>query len=141
MAKKGDTVAVHYKGSLSDGTVFDSSEGREPLRFTLGAGSMIPGFEEAVNGMNIGDTKTVTIPAEEAYGPRRSDLELEIPREKLPPSLSPNVGDRLQMRTASGGTTIVMVTKTTDSSITIDANHELAGKDLTFEITLVSVTE
>lgn len=141
MVKKGDTVSVHYTGSLSDGTVFDSSEGREPLQFTLGSGMMISGFDKAVDGMEVGETKTVTIPAEEAYGPHRDDMVLEVPRERLPEDLLPEVGDRLQMRNSLGEYMVVKVTNTTDKSITIDANHELAGKDLTFKIKLVGVAK
>ncbi len=139
VAKKGDTVAVHYTGTLSDGTEFDSSEGREPLEFTVGAGQMIAGFDKAVDGMKVGETKTVTIPAAEAYGPVRPELVMEFPKSSLPQGMNPKVGDQLQMRTASGGSAIVKVTKVTDSSITVDANHELAGKDLTFKIRLVEI--
>jgi peptidylprolyl isomerase len=137
MAKKGDMVVVHYQGTLNDGKVFDSSEGRDPLQFILGSGSMIPGFEKAIYDMKPGETKTVTIPAKQAYGPVRKDLIMEIPRNRLPEGLSPSVGDRLQMPTSKGGTAVVKVIKTTDTSITIDANHELAGQDLTFKIKLV----
>ncbi len=138
MVKNGDRVKVHYTGTLNDGSVFDSSEGREPLEFTLGEGSMIPGFEKAVNGMNVGETRKVTIPADEAYGQRRDEMTMKVSREQLPPDMSPSVGDKLQMTNSRRQTIPVTVTEVSDSSITIDANHELAGKDLTFEIRLVS---
>jgi FKBP-type peptidyl-prolyl cis-trans isomerase 2 len=139
VAKKGDKVAVHYTGTLSDGTQFDSSEGRAPLEFTVGAGQMIAGFDKAVDGMKVGETKTVTIPAAEAYGTVRPELVMEFPKSSLPQGMNPKVGEQLQMRNSSGGTAIVTVTRVTDSSITVDANHELAGKDLTFKIRLVEI--
>ncbi len=138
-AKNGNTVQVNYTGKLADGTVFDSSVGREPLEFTLGAGQMIPGFEKAVLGMKVGEKKTVTIPADEAYGPRRDDLILEIGREKLPSGLTPEVGQQLQMTRPDGGMIIVAITKVSDKTVTIDANPPLAGKDLTFEIELAKI--
>jgi peptidylprolyl isomerase len=138
MVRKGDRVTVHYRGTLSDGKVFDSSEGLEPLVFTLGAGSMLPGFEKNVIGMKVGQIKKFTIPASEAYGPRRDQLVLEVKREQLPAALSPRVGDRLKMPNSGGGTTQVRVTRVSETSVTIDGNHELAGKDLTFEVKLVS---
>jgi peptidylprolyl isomerase len=141
MVKSGDTVRVHYTGKFSDGKVFDSSTGREPLEFTLGTGSMIPGFEKAVDGMQLGETKTVTIPAEEAYGPRDERLVMEVPKTQLPPGMDPRVGDKLQVQDDHGHTTLVTVTKTTENAIFIDANHEMAGKDLTFEIKLVEIVK
>ena len=140
MLKKGTRVVVHYRGFLSDGTMFDSSEGKEPLLFTIGEGSMISGFEKAVVGMKAGDTKTVTIPAAEAYGPHQENMVLVVGRNNLPPGMSPVVGDKLQTRDSRGETVIVTVTEVTDTAITVDANHELAGKDLTFEIKLISAT-
>ena len=138
-AENGDTVQVNYTGKLADGTVFDSSVGREPLEFTLGAGQMIPGFEKAVLGMKVGEKKTVTIPVDEAYGPRRDDMIMEVPREKLPSDLTPEVGQQLQVTRQDGGISIVTITKVTDNTVTIDANHPLAGKDLTFEIELLKI--
>ena len=137
MVKKGDRVIVHYQGTLKNGKVFDTSEGREPLQFTLGAGMMIPGFEKAIVGMKVGETKTFTIPAAAAYGPYRDDLVMEVPKDHLPPDLSPKAGDKLQMRDSRGGTVVVKVKKVGDSSITVDGNHELAGEDLTFQIKLM----
>jgi peptidylprolyl isomerase len=139
-AKNGDTVQVNYTGKLADGTVFDSSVGREPLEFTLGAGQMIPGFEKAVLGMKVGEKKTVTIPADEAYGPRRDDLVVKVPREKLPSGKTPEVGQQLEVRLPNGNTIIATITNVSDNNtVTIDANHPLAGKDLTFEIELVKI--
>jgi peptidylprolyl isomerase len=139
MAKKGDKVKVHYTGKLNDGAVFDSSEGREPLEFTLGEGSMIRGFENAVYGMEVGQSKTVTIPSLEAYGPHKDGLVMTFDRTQLPPGMSPRVGDQLQMQTPSGGAAVVTVSAASEKNITVDANHPLAGKDLTFEIRLVEV--
>jgi FKBP-type peptidyl-prolyl cis-trans isomerase 2 len=138
-AKNDDTVQVDYTGKLGDGTVFDTSVGREPLEFTLGAGQMIPGFEKAVLGMKVGEKKTVTIPANEAYGPRSDDQIMEVPREKLPSGLTPKVGQQLGIRRQDGGTSITTITSVSDNTVTIDANHPLAGKDLTFEIELVKI--
>jgi len=138
-ARNGDVVQVDYTGKLADGTVFDSSIGREPLEFTLGAGQMIPGFEKAVFGMKVGEKKTVTIPAGEAYGPYRDDLVAEISREKLPSDVTPQIGQQLVMRQPDGREITVTITKVSDETITVDANHFLAGKDLTFEIELVKI--
>ena len=139
MAKDGDTVNVHYTGKLEDGTVFDSSVEREPLEFTLGAGTIVPGFEEAVRGMQAGQSKTVTIPSQEAYGPRRDEMVLVIERTKLSPELKPDVGQQLQMQQPDGRAVSVLVTEVSETTITIDANHPLAGKDLTFEIELLEI--
>ena len=139
IANDGNTVKVHYTGTLEDGTIFDTSVEREPLEFTLGEGQLIPGFEEAVRGMQIGQSKTVTIPAEEAYGPHLDDLVLVIERDQLPENLDPAVGQQLQMQQTDGRTTVVIVTDVSETTITIDANHSLAGKDLTFEIELVEI--
>ena len=138
-ASSGDTVRVHYTGTLSDGTVFDSSEGREPLEFTLGAGQVVPGFDKAVDGMEVGQTHTVTIPAKEAYGEPDPGQVVEANRSQLPPGAEVEVGDQLQIGTASGGAMIVRVAEVNEETILLDANHPLAGEDLTFEITLDSV--
>jgi len=138
-AKNGDIVEVHYTGTLKDGTVFDTSVEREPLKFTLGAGQMIPGFEQAVLGMKIGESKTVTIPADEAYGPHSDDLVRIINREELSPDLDPYVGQQLQGPGPGGGISVGTVTNVTDTTITVDFNHRLAGEDLTFEIELMSI--
>jgi peptidylprolyl isomerase len=138
-AEEGDTVQVHYTGTLEDGTVFDTSVGREPLQFTLGAGQMIPGFEQGVLGMKLGESKTITIPPEQAYGPYYEDRVWVLDRAQLPPGLEPEVGQQLQMTNAQGQIIIVTVTEVSATNITVDANHPLAGKTLTFEIQLVSI--
>jgi len=138
-AKNGDIVEVHYTGTLENGTVFDTSAGREPLKFTLGAGQMIPGFEQAVLGMKIGESKTVTIPADEAYGPYRDDMVQVINREELTNIPNPEVGQQLYGSQPGGGTITGTITNVTDTTVTVDFNHRLAGKDLTFEIELVSI--
>ena len=138
-ASDGNTVKVHYTGTLEDGTTFDSSKGREPLEFTLGEGRIIPGFEEAVKGLQVGEAKTVTIPSEEAYGPHRNELVLEIQRSQLPEGMDPKAGQALQMQQADGRTSVVIVTDVSETTMTVDANHPLAGKDLTFDIELVEI--
>jgi peptidylprolyl isomerase len=140
MVKDGKTVKVHYTGTLGDGTVFDTSVEREPLEFTMGEGKVIPGFEEAVKGMKVGQSKTVTIQANDAYGPRRDDLIIGIERTQLPANLNPEVGQRLQMQQANGRQSIVTVTDVSEETITLDTNHPLAGEDLTFELKLVEIT-
>lgn len=139
--KDGDTVKVHYTGKLTeDGTIFDSSEDREPLEFTLGEGQLIPGFEEAVIGMEEGDDTTVEIASEDAYGERREDLELEVAKDDLPDEVDPQVGMQLQMQQQEDGRAIpVQITAVEDEFVKLDANHPLAGKDLTFDIELVEL--
>ena len=138
-AKPGDTVKVHYNGSLEDGTIFDSSLGKEPLTFTLGQGMVIPGFENAVLGMNEGETKTVTIPPEEAYGPYDEDLVVTIERAQIPPHIAPEIGMVLQVTSQDGRVSNVTVTEMTEKTVTLDGNSPLAGKNLTFEIKLESI--
>ncbi len=138
-AKQGDTVRVHYKGTLNDGSVFDSSQGRDPLEFTVGAQQVIPGFETAVDGMNTGDTKTVTIPSDNAYGTYRDDLLMKVPADQFPPDMQPEVGMQLAIQQPGGQQVPVKVAKVEDDGVTLDANHPLAGQDLTFEITLEEV--
>lgn len=137
-AAEGDTVHIHYTGRLDDGTVFDSSEGREPLEFVLGSGQVIPGFDDAVTGMEVGDSKTVTIPADRAYGAKKEELILDFPRTELPEGIDPEVGHHLQMSTPDGQAFQVEVVGTSPEGIVLDANHPLAGKDLTFHIELVT---
>ena len=138
-AKYGDTVKVHYTGKLDDGTVFDASVNGDPLQFTIGSGQIIPGFEQAVVGMNPGESKTVKIPAEDAYGQRREDLVLEVEKSQLPEGLKPEVGLQLQSRQPDGRIVVLTIADMTESHVTLDANHPLAGKDLTFEIQLVEI--
>ncbi|MEW6426743.1 MAG: FKBP-type peptidyl-prolyl cis-trans isomerase [Thermodesulfobacteriota bacterium] len=138
-AKNGDKVQIHYTGTLADGTVFDSSAGREPLAFTLGSGQVIPGFEQAVLGMALGENKTVTIPAAMAYGAFQQELLIAVPRAQVPPEIDPEVGQTLQMGTPDGQTVVVRVVEVTEEHVQLDANPPLAGKDLTFAIELVAI--
>jgi FKBP-type peptidyl-prolyl cis-trans isomerase 2 len=138
-AKKGDAVSVHYTGRLEDGSVFDSSVSRSPLSFTLGDGNMIKGFDAAVYGMVIGDKKTVTIPAVEAYGERRQDMMIDIPLNEVPEHIQPEIGLQLTLQGAGGQPVPVTVVEVTEEKIVLDANHELAGKDLIFDIELVEI--
>lgn len=137
-ATKGDKVSVHYTGKLENGEVFDSSVQREPLQFEVGAGQMIPGFDAAVEGMEVGEKKTVSLPPAEAYGERKEDMTQEVPRDRMPEDYSPSVGDQLQVGTP-GGAMIVTVAAVSEDSVTIDANHRLAGETLIFEIELVEI--
>lgn len=138
-AKAGDTVHVHYTGRLDDGSVFDASEGRDPLAFTLGQGQVIGGFDDAVAGMAVGDAKTVQIPPDGGYGERREELRIEVPREQLPDGMDVEVGMQLQLRREDGNAMPVTVAETGEGSITLDANHPLAGRTLTFELQLVAI--
>jgi peptidylprolyl isomerase len=135
-AQSGHTVRVHYTGTLSDHTVFDSSEGREPLEFALGAGQVIAGFDAAVTGMAVGDSKTVTIPAAEAYGAHDAENVIVVGREQIPPGAELSLGDQLEVGVQGGGRVMVRVTEMTDETVTLDGNHPLAGEDLTFALTL-----
>jgi peptidylprolyl isomerase len=138
-AKEGDTVKVHYTGKLADETVFDSSRDRDPLEFTIGAGQIIPGFEQAVVGMQPGEEKTAQIPANEAYGPYQDDMTLEVDRDQFPPDMSPEVGQQFQVSQPDGHAVMVTVTDVSGANVTLDANHPLAGQDLTFDIELVEI--
>ena len=137
--KQGDTITVNYTGKLQDGTIFDSSIGRHPLQFTVGKGQLIAGFEKAVLGMAAGDKKTVVIPVAEAYGSRQDSAIVEVARKNLPPDLNAQIGQRLELTQADDSTVLVTVTGVSETSLTLDANHPLAGKDLTFEIELLSI--
>ncbi len=139
-AKKGDSVKIHYTGTLEDGTVFDSSAGRDPLTFTLGGGQVIVGFEEAVLGMAIGNKKKVTIPSHKAYGEKNEELVIEVPMSQVPPDLDPEVDQKLQMGGPNGELVVVTVVAVTDEVVVLDANPPLAGKDLTFELELVAIS-
>jgi FKBP-type peptidyl-prolyl cis-trans isomerase 2 len=139
-AKNGDTVKVHYKGLLEDGTVFDDSSERDPLQFTIGGGQLIPGFEQAVIGMNPGESKKVKVLVDDAYGPPREDLVVEINRNEFPVHLEPKVGQQLQYRGEDNKIMIVSVTAVSETNITLDANHPLAGRDLNFELQLIEIT-
>ncbi|HEX7243101.1 MAG TPA: peptidylprolyl isomerase [Longimicrobiaceae bacterium] len=137
-ARSGDTVRVHYTGRLDDGSTFDSSQGREPLEFTLGEGQVIPGFEDGVEGMSPGEEKTVTIPADQAYGARRDEMMLVVDRAQFPDHIRPEVGQQLQM-SQDGQVAVVTIVDVDDESVTLDANHPLAGEDLTFDLRLVEI--
>jgi len=138
-AKRGDTVLVHYRGTLEDGSVFDTSHGSDPISFTLGSGEVIPGFETAIEGMSAGEKKTQTIDVANAYGERREDLVFTVQREQLPPDSEVQVGDMLQVGFPDGSSANVQVAAMDDASVTLDANHPLAGKALTFELELVGI--
>lgn len=138
-AQQGDMVKVHYTGRLADGTTFDTSLQREPLEFTLGAGDLIPGFEQAVVGMAPGESRTTTIPSEQAYGPHHAERVMDVERHHLPQDLQPSIGQRLHMTRQDGSELTVVVTAVTEAQVTLDANHPLAGRDLIFDITLVEI--
>lgn len=137
--KSGDTVRLHYTGTLDDGSVFDSSSGRDPLEFTVGSGQIIPGLDKAIPGMAVGDTKKVNIVADEAYGQSNPEARQDVPRSEIPADIPLEVGLQLQMQTPNGQVLPVTVAGLTDDTVTLDANHPLAGKDLTFDIELVSI--
>ena len=137
--ENGDNVQIHYTGSFQDGTTFDSSEGREPLAFEVGSGQIIPGLDAALPGMGVGDSKTVNVPCEDAYGPVNPDMRQAIPREGIPDNIPVEIGARLQMQTAEGQVMPVAVVGVDDESVTLDANHPLAGHDLTFAIEVVAI--
>jgi peptidylprolyl isomerase len=148
-AKKGDTVRVHYTGKLDDGTVFDSSAGKDTLEFTIGKGQLIAGFEKAVEGLKTGESVTVNISPEQGYGVHRPEMVTEMDRSQLPEKLDVKVGQRLQMRakegqskegqSKEGKSLVVEVTALSGTKLTVDANHKLAGRDLTFDIELVEI--
>jgi peptidylprolyl isomerase len=139
VAQNGDTVKVHYTGRLTSGEAFDSSEGREPLEFTIGDKQLIAGFEDAVIGMNAGDTKTVTIPAAEAYGEKISDLIASVERTRFPDDVDLEIGQQFRVGQETGDEMVVTVTSLSDTHVTIDANHPLAGQELIFDITLSEI--
>ena len=138
-AKKDDKVKVHYTGKLEDGTVFDSSLEREPLEFVLGSGQMIPGFDKGVTGMEVDEEKTISIPSDEAYGPRDPQRIIEVDRAQLPEGMEPQIGQKLHMQHPSGQVLTVSILEIGDEKIKLDANHELAGEDLIFDLKLVSL--
>ena len=138
-AKPGDTVKIHYTGTLDDGTQFDSSAGRDPLEFQLGGGQVIPGFDKAVEGMTVGDSKSVRIEADDAYGAHHEQLVQEVPRSALPDDLNPEQGMALQASGPEGQVMQVTVVAVTEDTLTLDANHPLAGQTLNFSLELVSI--
>jgi peptidylprolyl isomerase len=138
-AKSGDTVRIHYTGKLDDGTEFDSSVGRDPLEFALGTGQVIPGFDAAVEGMAIGDSKSVSIDPNNAYGERHEQLVQDVPKSALPDEIEAAVGMQLQGQGPEGQVTRFTVTAVSEEAITLDANHPLAGQTLNFDIELVEI--
>ena len=138
-AKNGDTVKVHYTGKLDNGTVFDSSADREPLEFTIGEGQLIADFEQAVIDMNPGESKTIKIPCDNAYGPHREEMLMVVDRSQFPGDLEPKIDQKLQVRHPDGEESVVTVVDVNEANVTLDANHPLAGKDLTFEIQLTQI--
>lgn len=138
-AKAGDTVRIHYTGTLSDGSTFDSSEGRDPLEFTLGSGQVIPGFDDAVEGMEVGQEQTVEIPCDQAYGKADPGRQQPFPRDKFPDEIELEVGTRLQLSGPEGQPINVTIAEVGEEQVILDANHPLAGEDLTFRIELVEI--
>lgn len=139
--KDGNTVKVHYTGTLKDGSVFDTSAEREPLEFKLGEGQLIPGFEKAVVGMEEGESTKIDIPVKEAYGEAREDLIINVPKDQLPDDVEPEVGMQLQVNQPDGQPVPVRIAEISDDELTLDANHPLAGKDLSFEIEVVEIKD
>jgi peptidylprolyl isomerase len=137
--KTGDTVRIHYTGTLTDGTVFDSSKGRDPLEFVVGSGQIIGGLDKALPGMQVGEKKSVPVPCLEAYGESNPEARQSIPRNEIPPHIPLDLGAQLQVQTQTGQTMVVVVAEVTDTEVTLDANHPLAGKDLVFDIELVAI--
>lgn len=137
--KSGDTVRIHYKGTLDDGSVFDSSEGRDPLEFTVGTGQIIPGLDEALPGMTVGEKKSVTIEPDKAYGPAHAEARQAVSRDKIPPEVPMEIGIQLEMKTPDGRSIPVRVVEIGEETVTLDANHPLAGKALTFDFEIVSI--
>ncbi len=138
-AKTGDTVRVHYTGKHDDGTVFDTSVEREPLQLTIGEGQVLADFEQAIVGMNPGDSKTIEIPSDKAYGPHRQEMVLEVNRSEFPADLEPKVEQRLQVSQSNGQVFVVTATAVSETSVTLDCNHPLAGKDIPFDIQLAEI--
>lgn len=139
-AEKGKNVKVHYTGKLDDGTVFDTSRDSEPLEFTVGSGHVIKGFDQAVDGMEEGEQKTIRVPSDEAYGPLREEMKITVKRDQMPPNIELREGLHLQLTQPNGTIFNVMVTNLTDEEVTLDGNHPLAGRDLNFDIELVEVS-
>lgn len=140
-AKNGDGVSVHYTGKLSDGSVFDSSEGNEPLKFNIGAGMVIPGFENAIIGMEVGDKKTINIPKNEAYGEYRDEMIAEFSRNQFPEGMDVQIGMSFHLQGPDGSMLPVVVKEVKTDSVVIDGNHPLAGQDLEFDLELMEVGE
>ena len=138
-AKDGDHVAVHYTGRLEDGTVFDSSRGGAPIEFELGSGTVIPGFDNAVRGMAVGEHREIRIAPEDAYGPRREELRVPVPRDQFPPDVDPQVGQVMAVQVAPGQDALATITAVDEETVTLDLNHPLAGETLVFDIELMDI--
>ena len=138
--KTGDTVKVHYHGRLTDGTTFDSSADSEPLEFEVGAGMMIPGFDSGVVGMEVGEKKTLNIPATEAYGDVQDDMFMEFPLDRFPPDMNPEVGMSLNMSNGQGQHFPVVIAEVKEEVVILDGNHPLAGQDLVFDIEIMDIS-
>ncbi len=138
-AKEGDKVKVHYTGKFEDGEVFDSSADREPLEFTLGQGQVIPGFENGIKGMEIGEKKSITVAPEDGYGPRHDQNIIEVKKSVFPADIVPEVGRQLQVQSPDGNRMNVVISDVKDETVTLDANHPLAGKTLVFDVELVEI--
>ncbi len=139
LVKNGDIVRVHYHGKLTDGTTFDSSEGRDPLEFTVGNGQVIKGFDDALLDMKIGDKKSVNIPVDQAYGERNNDMMMEYPKAEFPEDMNPQPGMEIHMSDNMGNVFPVVIAEVKEEMVLLDANHPLSGKDLVFDIELVSI--
>lgn len=139
-AKKGDKVKIHYTGKLMDGRVFDTSKERQPLEFTLGNEDVIGGFEKGVKGMEVGESKRIEIPPEDAYGERRAELVINIKKNEFPDDITPSVGLHLEIKSMDGEVTSVVITEVGDDVVTLDANHPLAGETLLFDVELVGIS-
>lgn len=138
-AKSGDTVRIHYTGTLLDGSTFDSSKGRDPLEFVVGSGQIIPGLDAAIPGLAVGDKKEVNVPCQEAYGPINPEMRQAIPREGIPDEVPLEIGIQLQMQSPDGQVLPVTVVEMDEATVTLDANHPLAGQDLIFNIEVTSI--
>ena len=138
-AQQGDTVAVHYTGKLDSGEVFDSSQGRDPLEFTVGSGQVIPGFDQAVDGLEVGESREVRIEPDDAYGEPRDDLMVDVDRDQLPNDADPEIGQQVQVQVAPDQNRVATIAAVDEDSITLDLNHPLAGQPLTFEVELVEI--
>lgn len=138
-AQQGDTVTVHYTGKLDTGDVFDSSRERDPLEFTVGEGQVIPGFDRAVEGLAVGESREVRLEPNEAYGQPREDLVVDVPRSQFPPEGTPEVGQQVQVQVAPDQNRVATIAEVGDEAIKLDLNHPLAGKPLTFEVELVEI--
>ncbi len=138
-AKKGDKVKVHYHGKLTNGNTFDSSEGREPLEFEIGGGMVIAGFDDGVTGMIIGEKKTVSIPADQAYGPKQEEMIMEFPKDRFPTDMVAEVGQQLNMSNGSGQNFPVVIVEIKEEIVVLDANHPLAGEELIFDLEMVEI--